>query len=250
MNLIERFTKQRMTKIIDFEGLDCCFKETNSKFLTECLLKWGLKGKRYAFPNYDSPSSYFVKQWLSKAYDGMNLSFVAVEDLYLLDQMNTFQQIAKEAEEGDFDFIVLDRFWPSGVYYNTASDTAGIRSRFESINAMRKMFKLPFPDVVIGMENTMPLIIEGINRRMPVEEQDKNESNHSFLRDVHHNFKIWLDNLEGYIEFKNHKAILKRIQVYHQAEDSTDTLKTREELCDEFQQLANELARYIGVKVC
>ena len=115
---------------------------------------------------------------------------------------------------------------------------------------MRKMFKLPFPDVVIGMENTMPLIIEGINRRTPVEEQDKNESNHSFLRDVHHNFKIWLDNLEGYIEFKNHKVILKRIQVYHQAEDSTDVLKTREELCDEFQQLANELARYIGVKVC
>ena len=250
MNPIGRFTKQRMTKIIDFEGLDCCFKETNSKFLAECLLKWGLKGKRYAFPNYDSPSSYFVKQWLSKAYDGMDLSFVAVEDLYLLDQMDSFQQIAKEAEEEDFDFIVLDRFWPSGVYYNTATDVDGINNRFDSINSMRKMFKLPFPDVVIGMENTMPLIIEGINRRTPVEEQDKNESNHSFLRDVHHNFKIWLDNLEGYTEFKDHEAILKRIQVYHQAEDSTDALKTREELCDEFQQLANELARYIGVKVC
>lgn len=250
MNLIERFTKQRMTKIIDFEGLDCCFKETNSKFLTKCLLKWGLKGKRYAFPNYDSPSSYFVKQWLNKAYDGMDLSFVAVEDLYLLDQMDSFLQIAKEAEEEDFDFIVLDRFWPSGVYYNTATDVDGINNRFDSINSMRKMFKLPFPDVVIGMENTMPLIIEGINRRTPVEEQDKNESNHSFLRDVHHNFKIWLDNLEGYTEFKIHKATLKRVKVYHPAEDYADTLKTREELCDDFQQLANELVRYIGVKVC
>ena len=251
MNPIDRFNKHGMTKIINFEGLDCCFKETNSKFLTECLLKWGLKGKRYAFPNYDSPSSYFVKQWLNKAYDGMNLSFVAVEDLYLLDQMDSFLQIAKEAEEEDFDFVVLDRFWPSGVYYNTATDVDGINNRFDSINSMRKMFKLPFPDVVIGMENTMPLIIEGINRRTPVEEQDKNESNHSFLRDVHHNFKIWLDNLEEYTEFKYHEAILKRIQVYHPTKDSSmDTLKTREELCDEFQQLANELARYIGVKVC
>lgn len=250
MNPIERFTIQRMTKIIDFEGLDCCFKETNSKFLTECLLKWGLKGKRYAFPNYDSPSSYFVKQWLNKTYDEMNLSFVAIEDLYLLDQMDSFLQIAKEAEEEDFDFVVLDRFWPSGVYYNAATNVDGINNRFESINAMRKMFKLPFPHVIIGMENTMPLIIEGINRRTPVEEQDKNESNHSFLQDVHHNFKIWLDNLEGYTEFKDNEAILKRIQVYHPAEDSMDALKTRDELCDEFQQLANELARYIGVKVC
>ena len=250
MNAIDRFSKQRMTKIINFEGLDCCFKETNSKFLTKCLLKWGLRGKRYTFPNYDSPSSYFVKQWLHKAYDGMDLSFAVVEDLYLLDQMDTFQQIAKEAEEEDFDFIVLDRFWPSGVYYNTATDADGIKSRFDSINEMRKKFQLPFPDVIIGMENTMPLIIEGINRRTPVEEQDKNESNHSFLRDVHHNFKIWLDNLDGYTEFKDNEAILKRIQVYHPAEDYTDTLKTREELCDEFQQLANELARYIGVKVC
>ena len=249
MNLIERFTKQRMTKIIDFEGLDCCFKETNSKFLTECLLKWGLKGKRYAFPNYDSPSSYFVKQWLSKAYDGMNLSFVAVENLYLLDQMDTFQQIAKEAEEEDFDFIVLDRFWPSGVYYNTATDTAGIKSRFESINTMRKMFKSGVAYVFKSEQ-----VRSSVHPVGACLADDSlltfNESNHSFLRDVHHNFKIWLDNLEGYIEFKNHKVILKRIQVYHQAEDSTDVLKTREELCDEFQQLANELARYIGVKVC
>lgn len=251
MNAIDRFNKHNMTKIIDFEGLDCCFKETNSKFLTECLLKWGLKGKRYAFPNYDSPSSYFVKQWLHKAYDGMDLSFAVVEDLYLLDQMDTFQQIAKDAEEGDFDFIVLDRFWPSGVYYNSATGAGGIKSRFDSINAMRKKFQLPFPDVIIGMENTMPLTIEGINRRTPVEEQDKNESNHSFLRDVHHNFKIWLDNLEGYSEFKRHDAILKRIQVYRPiGMSSTNTLKTRDELCEEFQELANMLARYIGVKVC
>ena len=252
MNALERFS-QGMTKVINFEGLDCCFKETNSKFLTECLLKMGFKGKRYAFPNYDSPSSYFVKRWLSKAYDGLNLSVKKdVEVMYLLDQMDTFQQIAKEAEEGEFEFIVLDRFWPSGIYYNSATNSGGIKSRFDSINVMRQRFKLPFPDVFISMENTMPLIIEGINRRTPVEEQDKNESNHSFLEDVYQNFNVWLDDLELYTEFQNNSSILKRIQVYRPTEDpSTNVLKTREELCDEFQKLANEIAiKVIGVKVC
>lgn len=252
MDALERFT-QGMTKVIDFEGLDCCFKETNSKFLTECLLKWGLRGKRYAFPNYDSPSSYFVKRWLSKAYDGLDLSIKKdVETMYLLDQMDTFQQIAKEAEEGDFNFIVLDRFWPSGIYYNSATNAGGIKSRFDSINVMRKRFKLPFPNVIIGMENTMPLIIESINRRTPVEEQDKNESDHSFLQDVHQNFKILIDNIEEYKDFKYHESILKRIQVYRPSEKdpSMNALKTREELWEEFLQLADKLARYIGVAVC
>ena len=43
--------------IIDFEGLDCSFKETNSRKLAEYL-----HGKRYEFPDYSSESSYFIKQ--------------------------------------------------------------------------------------------------------------------------------------------------------------------------------------------
>ena len=253
MNGFERFS-QGMTKIIDFEGLDCCFKETNSKFLTDCLLKWGLKGKRYSFPNYDSPSSYFVKRWLSNAYDGLNLSVKKdVETIFLLDQMDTLLQIAKEAEEEDFSFIVLDRFWPSGIYYNSATNAGGIKSRFDSINAMRKRFQLPFPDVIIGMESTMPLIIDGINRRTPVEERDKNESDHSFLQGVHQNFKILMNNIKGYKDFKYHESILERIQVYCPSEKdpSMNVLKTREELWEEFLQLANKIAvNVIGVTVC
>ena len=38
--------------IVDFEGLDCSFKETNSKKLAEHL-----HGKRYEFPDYSSESS-------------------------------------------------------------------------------------------------------------------------------------------------------------------------------------------------
>ena len=49
--------------LIDFEGLDCSFKETNSKKLAEHL-----NAKRYEFPNYSSESSYFVRQFLSGKY--------------------------------------------------------------------------------------------------------------------------------------------------------------------------------------
>ena len=69
---------------------------------------------------------------------------------------------------------------------------------------------------------------------------------------MYHNFNVWLDDLELYTEFQNNSSILKRIQVYRPTEDpSTNVLKTREELCDEFQKLANEIAtKVIGVKVC
>ena len=55
-------------KIIEFEGLDSSFKETNAKCLYDYLKDKGYKVNIVSFPRYDCDSSYFVKRLLSGIY--------------------------------------------------------------------------------------------------------------------------------------------------------------------------------------
>ena len=47
-------------KLIVIEGTDCSGKETQSNLLVDFLNNAGLKTKKFAFPNYDSPTGKII----------------------------------------------------------------------------------------------------------------------------------------------------------------------------------------------
>ena len=53
-----------MGKIIVFEGLDCSFKETNSKALEDFLKNNGEKVKLFSFPAYKSKEDLHFLMWI------------------------------------------------------------------------------------------------------------------------------------------------------------------------------------------
>ena len=55
-------------KLFAFEGLDCSFKETNSKAYLDYLRSKGRKAELFSFPRYDKESSYFVREYLGGKY--------------------------------------------------------------------------------------------------------------------------------------------------------------------------------------
>ena len=62
-------------KLIVFEGLDGCFKETNSKLLANCIkMCFTEKVVLISYPNYECKSSFCVTSFLNKEYGNLALT--------------------------------------------------------------------------------------------------------------------------------------------------------------------------------
>ena len=143
-----------MPIIIDFEGLDCSFKETNSKRLAEYL-----NGKRYEFPKYDSESSYFIRQYLAGKYNGI-ISTDTVMTIYLMEMFDIWHtQIMPDIRNG-LEIIVLDRFWYSNYYYQctTIEDKIKLQKLVSQMN-------LPNCNVLFKMLTNFDLTIKKIRSK-------------------------------------------------------------------------------------
>ena len=109
-------------KIICLEGLDCSFKETQTKMLTE-RLKELYPDKQivaFSFPNYEKESCYFVKEYLAGNYgDIEDTSYITSALFYALDRFDTYHKEIKDLYESGA-IIFLDRYTFSNVYYQLA----------------------------------------------------------------------------------------------------------------------------------
>lgn len=104
-------------KIISFEGLDCSYKETNTKLLEEYLKNRGYKVKLYEFPNYNSPSSYFVREYLSGSYGkAEDVDPFVASAFYSLDRYDTYKKFI-EKDYNEMDYIIFDRYTGSNLIY-------------------------------------------------------------------------------------------------------------------------------------
>jgi len=109
-------------KLIVFEGLDYSFKETNSIKL-EHYINSNITNKvlHFSFPNYHSPSSFFIKEYLAGAYG--NASYIdpyKASYCYSLDRMDSIikLEINKLLEKGWY--IIFDRYIGSNLTFQTA----------------------------------------------------------------------------------------------------------------------------------
>ena len=106
-------------KIIVLEGIDCSFKETQSKMLLDLLTNIGIKTTLISFPTYDDESSVFVRRFLNGEY-GDEVSPELISTFYALNRYDTFnrENIMDRLEQGEW--FIFDRYTYSNVIHQCA----------------------------------------------------------------------------------------------------------------------------------
>jgi len=161
--------------MIDFEGLDCSFKETNSKRLASFL-----NTKRYEFPYYASENSYFIRQYLSGKYKDIDIN-TPIMIAYLMemfDEWNT--KIIPDIKNG-LDVIIFDRFWYSNYYYQCKTT----RDRI-ALQILVNELGLPKCDIIFKMMTNFDITIKKIREK---NDKDILESDEEKMKEVHSRFE-------------------------------------------------------------
>lgn len=189
-NFKEKFYRPML---ICFEGLDCCFKETNSVMLENILHNdFGLKVKRFEFPNYKSSSSFYIKKFLAGE---LNTKYkdAHMVNAYLLEQYYHWHStIKKYIEKNDPDVIILDRFYYSNFYYN--------EEIYVSQNIWKKSIKnyyeFPEADIIFAMDSCQKFLTNYMKKKNKRNKFKGNidifEQNLKFLLTVQKRFKKWI----------------------------------------------------------
>jgi len=176
--------------LIVIEGGDAAGKMTQSTRLAECL-----KGQRFAFPNYDSPTGRLIlghlkKDWACRAVagepiEGDNLVF---QCLQTVNRLEVVSRIKKALDAGP---VVCDRYWQSAVIYGTLD---GLDSDW--LSAVQRD---PMPEADINILIDLP-IEEGFKRRP--ERRDRYEVNREFMERVRAEYlRLWAPNAPvGYFD--------------------------------------------------
>lgn len=178
--------------LINFEGLDYSFKETNTKKLYEYIKNNVTdKVKLLSFPNYKSESARLVKRYLNNEFgDASKLDTYIASMFYLIDRLETINDLKIKELLNDGWIVILDRYVNSNIIFQSAKiDSEDEQDKYiEYIMDLEyNKCKLPKPDITIYMN--MPLTISKdliIKRAHKTNtKKDGHEDNFKFLERVH-----------------------------------------------------------------
>lgn len=188
-----------MSKIIVIEGIDGSGKGTQCKILRERLEKENYNLFGISFPQYQSDSSYFVRQYLSGAY-GNNPTDVSAEQaslFYAMDRFHTFRnnETVKQAVSSDDTIILADRYTTSNILFQAskAKNKDEIYRLIDWVcNLEYNILQIPEPDIVImpyvEIEKNIEMMRKrnvDLNAKMNNMSRDIHEQNIEYLRQVH-----------------------------------------------------------------
>ena len=109
----------RKAYVIAIEGTDRSGKETQSKLLAKKMENLGLKVKLFSFPNYESKSSEFVKEYLGGGYgDVGEVNEYQASICYAIDRLHMYFTEIKGAMD-KYDVIIFDRYVGSNLIHQT-----------------------------------------------------------------------------------------------------------------------------------
>ena len=169
-------------KIIEFEGLDASFKETNAKALADYLRKKGYPVSVISFPRYNKESSYFVRKMLDGYYGKVKPEII--HKMYALDRYDYIKMNNVETRLESGEWFIFDRYVGSSMLYQTA-EIEDNKERIEMQNKIAEyeyeVLGLPKPDLVIAMKSTLKLIVHKISEK---EKTDSFERNIKFIQKV------------------------------------------------------------------
>lgn len=179
--------------LINFEGLDCSFKETNTKRLYN-YIKENITDKvlLLSFPNYESESALFVKKYLDGQYGkASDVDPYQASVCYAIDRFDTIYEMKVKEKLDEGYIIILDRYIGSNLIFQTTKlkkiSTLHVDSYIDwALDFEYNRLKLPKEDIVIYMD--MPV---EVSHNIMLERKLKNgmstdghESNYEFMKNV------------------------------------------------------------------
>ncbi|HET7673405.1 MAG TPA: dTMP kinase [Candidatus Saccharimonadales bacterium] len=152
---------------IALEGTDGSGKSTQFKLIAERLKKNGFEVETFQFPQYDNPSSYFIKEYLSgNLGSAESIGPYTASMFFAMDRFHTADKIRKALEKGKV--VLADRFTGSnmahqGTLFNNAEQRRGFFIWLDQIEF--EMFKIPRPDISLVLRVPAEIAIKNVDKR-------------------------------------------------------------------------------------
>lgn len=212
-------------KIIEFEGLDVSFKETNAKALADYLRKKGYMVSVISFPRYNAESSYFVQKMLDGYYGYVKPE--VIHKMYALDRYDYIKMNNVESRLESGEWFIFDRYVGSSMLYQTADiedSKKRIEMQDEIANYEYEVLGIPKPDLVIAMYSTLDLIVQKISEK---DKTDAFERDIKFMRQV-------LNIYDQLISINNWEPVM-----IFNIEDGIYKFRTKKEIIDDVIEIVN-----------
>lgn len=176
-------------KLIVIEGTDCSGKETQSNLLVDYLNQKGIRTKKFAFPNYNSPTGKIIAgPYLGKeGYQpplfnegASNVNPYCASLLYAMDRKYNIHDIEEALNSGIN--VVLDRYVDSNMAHQGSKlDEAKQEQMFYFIETLEyDLLHLPKPDLPILLY--MPSWASAILKKNRPEAPDQHEVDTNYLK--------------------------------------------------------------------
>lgn len=196
--------------IISFEGLDCCFKETNYKAYIDRLYEDHKDENPYifyeSFPRYGNSMCIPVSKFLHGNLDRQELNNMqlAKNIFYNIDRMDYWHEISDNKELGCSTLyqyrnknkkacFIFDRYSTSNTIYNPLDGKydADVVTKDELLFE-EEYFKVPHPDIVVWLRATN---FEFIKKNLAIKEnKDENELDTEYLEKVYNRSEKLFNN--------------------------------------------------------
>ena len=211
-------------KLITIEGLDASGKALQTKLLVDWLREKGMRTETREFPNYESDSSYYIKEYLKGNYK-KDLHPLIVSLFYELDRFDLFTKM----DTSELDYLVLDRYIGSN-YIHQMSKVFDNGDKDKMLAILKKIqfeyLDLPQPDVTIFLKVLPKTTIKNMKNRGRA--RDIHEQDEDFIR-ASYNSALEVAEKEGWyiVDCTNANGDMRSIEHIH-----SDIVALMEELYD------------------
>lgn len=226
-------------KLIVIDGIDGSGKGTQTKILIDRLLQDGYKVKMADFPQYDSRSSDFIKEYLNGKYgSAKEVGPFRASALFAVDRYDASFKIKAWLNEGYI--VVSNRYVSSNMGHQGGKIIDPIkRKRFLDwvYDLEYNLFQIPKPDLNIILHVDAEIgfkLVENkeIRNYLSGEQRDIHEADINHLRSAE---KVYLEIAKSYpnftlIECSKNGQILKRDEIHEMIWNKTLALIDPERL--------------------
>ncbi len=181
MNGKRLFRRKKGAGFIVIEGTDGSGKTEQFKKLIARLKSNGFKVATFDFPQYEKPSSYFVKEYLNGKYGSWKkVGPHKASIFYALDRFGAGKEIKKELKTGKI--VISNRY----VASNMGHQGSKIKSKKQRIKLYKWLYELEFE--ILGIPRPMLNIVLHVPAKTAqklVDKKGKREYLKGARRDIH-----------------------------------------------------------------
>lgn len=176
-----------MKKIFVIEGTDGSGKQTQTAILYERLTKEGNSVFKTSFPNYNSPSSGPVKEYLSGniSQNPNDISAKAASLFYAVDRYITYKKNIESKYLDDKTLILLDRYVSSNLLHQGSKIIANSNDYDKLDEFANWIYEREFDDLELPRPSAVFFLYVPTEYTLKMMENRKNKITDENKKDIH-----------------------------------------------------------------